>query len=237
MSLPLKPILHGVGRWCLLVLVAGLSVQVFFALSIASMNLWMPLSTAFQRTAVWENLAQSRAIQWQHTPVAGEHISDNARKAVIASEDNLFFSHQGVDWDAIERAWQRNAHNERILGGSTITQQLAKNLYLSGERSMLRKLQELLLAWTMEATLSKQRILDIYLNEVEWGDGLYGIEAAAQHYFNTSAAKLSAAQAARLAVMLPQPRRFEANPHSAYLNQRTATITRRMGAIELPSTP
>lgn len=227
--------LRSAGRWCLLVLLAGLSVQLFFAVAILSMNVWLPISTTFQRTAVWENVVQGRAIVWQHRPVAGANISDNARKAVIASEDNLFFSHQGVDWAAIERAWQRNAHNARILGGSTITQQLAKNLFLSAERSMLRKGQELLLAWMMEASLSKQRILDIYLNEVELGDGIYGVEAAAQHYFKTSAANLSAAQAARLAVLLPQPRHFGNNPHSSYINQRTATITRRMGAIELPS--
>lgn len=229
-----KHILPSLGRWCLLVLLAGVSLQLLFALSIASMNLRQPLSTAFQRSAIWENLAQARAIEWRHTPVAGKHISDNARKAVIASEDSLFFSHQGADWAAIERAWQRNAHNDRILGGSTITQQLAKNLFLSGERSMLRKGQELVLAWMMEASLSKQRILDLYLNQVEWGDGLYGIEAAARHYFNTSADKLSATQAARLAVMLPQPRRLGQNPNSGYMNQRTATITRRMGAIEIP---
>lgn len=231
---PLKQILNGAGRWCLLVLVAGVSLQLFFALSIVSLNLSQPLSTAFQRSAIWENLAQARAIEWRHSPVAGNNISDNARKAVIASEDNFFVSHQGVDWAAIERAWLRNAQNDRILGGSTITQQLAKNLFLSGERSMLRKGQELVLAWMLEAGLSKRRILDLYLNQVEWGDGLYGIEAAAQHYFNTSAAKLSAAQAARLAVMLPQPRRLGANPNSGYMNQRTATITRRMGDMAIP---
>ena len=122
----------------------------------------------------------------------------------------------------------------KVVGGSTITQQLAKNLLLSGERNLLRKGQELMLALTLEALLSKERILEIYLNSVEWGEGIFGAEAAAQRYFKKSASQLGASEAARLAVMLPSPKFFETRQGSAYLARRTATIVARMGAVEAP---
>ena len=120
------------------------------------------------------------------------------------------------------------------MGGSTITQQLAKNLFLSGERTVLRKGQEFILTLMLEALLSKQRILEIYLNNVEWGEGLFGAQAAARHYFRKDAAQLGPDEAARLAVMLPAPKRFEKRPGSAYVAARAATIVARMGAVELP---
>jgi monofunctional biosynthetic peptidoglycan transglycosylase len=122
----------------------------------------------------------------------------------------------------------------KILGGSTITQQLAKNLLLSGERSLLRKGQELVLTMALEHTLGKQRILEIYLNNVEWGEGVFGAEAAARHYFHVDANALGVAQAAQLAVMLPAPKRFEKRPGSAYVVGRAGTVSARMGAVELP---
>lgn len=122
----------------------------------------------------------------------------------------------------------------KIIGGSTITQQLAKNLLLSGERNLMRKGQELVLTLTLEALLSKQRILEIYLNSVEWGEGVFGAEAAAQRYFQKPAAKLSAYEAARLAVMLPSPKFFETRQGSAYLARRAGTIVARMGAVQAP---
>ncbi len=122
----------------------------------------------------------------------------------------------------------------KIRGGSTITQQLAKNLLLSGERTLLRKGQEFVLTLLLEQILSKERILEIYLNNVEWGEGVFGAEAAAQHYFKKSAAQLTPTDAARLAVMLPAPKRFEKTPGSAYLAGRTRTILGRMGSAELP---
>jgi monofunctional biosynthetic peptidoglycan transglycosylase len=158
-----------------------------------------------------------------------------------------------VEWEAIEKAWARNAKAEaqaaqrtaqarpgkparpaRIVGGSTITQQLAKNLLLSGERTLLRKGQEFVLTLALEMTLSKQRILEIYLNSVEWGEGVFGAEAAAQHYFRKPAARLSAWEAARLAVMLPRPKYFEKTPQSPYLSGRASVIVARMGDAELP---
>ena len=183
---------------------------------------------------------------------------------MIASEDARFADHTGVEWDAIEAAWERNQRAEaraarinsgsqaaaqrsragaaparpaaqaKVVGGSTITQQLAKNLFLSGERSLARKGQEFVLTMMLEGLLSKRRILEIYLNNVEWGEGLFGAQAAARHYFHVDAERLGALQAARLAVMLPAPKRFEKKPGSPYVLDRAATVAARMGAVELP---
>ena len=237
------------GRWLLLVLVAGLALQLFFIGRIALMSVVDPQSTAFQRSEAWR-IANTGALRWRQDWRDYDHISDHLKRAVIAAEDDSFASHEGVDWDAIERAWERNAQAEeaaaqraaqnkparplRIRGGSTITQQLAKNLLLSGERTLLRKGQELVLTYALEHMLTKRRILEIYLNSVEWGEGVFGAEAAAQHYFRKSAAQLTAWEAARLAVMLPRPRHFEQQPKSRYLASRTNTIVVRMRSAELP---
>ena len=237
------------GRWLLLVLVAGLALQLFFIGRIALMSVVDPQSTAFQRSEAWR-IANTGALRWRQDWRDYDQISDHLKRAVIAAEDGSFASHEGVDWDAIERAWERNAQAEeaaaqraaqnkparplRIRGGSTITQQLAKNLLLSGERTLLRKGQELVLTYALEHMLTKRRILEIYLNSVEWGEGVFGAEAAAQHYFKKSAAQLTAWEAARLAVMLPRPRHFEQQPKSRYLASRTNTIVVRMRSAELP---
>ena len=237
------------GRWLLLVLVAGLALQLFFIGRIALMSVVDPQSTAFQRSEAWR-IANTGALRWRQDWRDYDQIADHLKRAVIAAEDDSFASHEGVDWDAIEKAWERNAQAEeaaaqraaqnkparplRIRGGSTITQQLAKNLLLSGERTLLRKGQELVLTFALEHLLSKRRILEIYLNNVEWGEGVFGAEAASQHYFRKSAAQLSAWEAARLAVMLPRPRYFEQQPRSVYLNSRTRTIVARMRNAELP---
>ena len=237
------------GRWLLLVLVAGLALQLFFIGRIALMSVVDPQSTAFQRSEAWR-IANTGALRWRQDWRDYDQISDHLKRAVIAAEDDSFASHEGVDWDAIERAWERNAQAEeaaaqraaqnkparplRIRGGSTITQQLAKNLLLSGERTLLRKGQELVLTYALEHMLTKRRILEIYLNSVEWGEGVFGAEAAAQHYFRKSAAQLTAWEAARLAVMLPRPRHFEQQPKSRYLASRTRTIMARMRSAELP---
>ena len=237
------------GRWLLLVLVAGLALQLFYIGRIALMSVVDPQSTAFQRSEAWR-IANTGALRWRQDWRDYDQISDHLKRAVIAAEDDSFASHEGVDWDAIERAWERNAQAEeaaaqraaqnkparplRIRGGSTITQQLAKNLLLSGERTLLRKGQELVLTYALEHMLTKRRILEIYLNSVEWGEGVFGAEAAAQHYFKKSAAQLTAWEAARLAVMLPAPKRFEKLPNSRYLASRTRTIMARMRSAELP---
>ena len=239
-------------RWLGLVACALVALQLFFVLRIAAMAAINPESTSFQRSEAWAQLAATGSVRWRQQWVPYAAISDHLKRAVIASEDDGFVNHDGVDWNAIEKAWERNARAEaqasraqarapdrpvraaKIRGGSTITQQLAKNLLLSGERTLLRKGQEFMLTLALEKLLSKERILEIYLNNVEWGQGVFGAEAAAQHYFRKSASKLAPAEAARLAVMLPAPKRFEKMPGSAYLAGRTRTILGRMGSAELP---
>lgn len=239
-------------RWLGLVIIAVVALQLFFVARIAAMAVVAPESTAFQRSEIWTQLASKGQVRWRQQWMPYTQISDHLKRAVIASEDDSFVNHDGVDWNAIEKAWERNAQAEaqiakaqarapdkpvrapKIRGGSTITQQLAKNLLLSGERTLLRKGQEFVLTLALEKLLSKERILEIYLNNVEWGQGVFGAEAAAQHYFRKSASKLAPAEAARLAVMLPAPKRFEKMPGSAYLAGRTRTILGRMGSAELP---
>ena len=242
----MKPLL----RWLALVLMAVLALQLFFVLRIAAMAVLDPQSTAFQRSEAWRIQTEKDRLQWRQHWVGYGQISDHLKRAVIASEDDGFSNHDGVDWDALEKAWQKNAKAEaraaknaaaakaarapKVVGGSTITQQLAKNLFLSGERTLLRKGQEFVLTLLLEALLSKQRILEIYLNSVEWGEGVFGAEAAAQHYFRKPAAKLTALEAARLAVMLPRPRYFEKLPNSGYLAERATVIVERVPNAQLP---
>ena len=238
-------------RIALLLALCGVALQVVFALRITLMAVLAPQSTSFQRSEAWRMLIEDRQIVWRQQWVDGNRISPQLKRAVIASEDAGFAAHGGIEWESVEKAWSRNQRAEaraerlqqrqpdkpvaaKLVGGSTITQQLAKNLFLSGERTVLRKGQELLLTLMLEALLSKQRILDVYLNNVEWGEGVFGAQAAAQHYFRSDAARLGPTQAAQLAVMLPAPKSFEKKPGSPYVIGRAATIVARMGAVDLP---
>jgi len=252
-------------RLVALVVLATFALQLYFLLRIATMVLVDPQSTSFQRSEAWRLLVETHRIAWSQQWVDYADISNHLKRAVIASEDAGFVEHSGVEWDAIERAWERNQRAEarverlneqllrraqkagagaaprpaaatpaKVVGGSTITQQLAKNLFLAGERNLARKAQEFAITLMLEALLSKQRILEIYLNNVEWGEGLFGAEAAARHYFHVPARGLAPIQAARLAVMLPAPKRFEKRPGSAYVSGRAGTIAARMGAVEVP---
>jgi monofunctional biosynthetic peptidoglycan transglycosylase len=239
------------GRWLLLLLLAFVGLQLFFVLRVLSMPWVMPESTAFQRSQAWQIVMRDGQLPWRQEVVSLSAISTTMQRAVLASEDAAFTQHQGIWWQSLESAWEKNAKAKaqaekraqrqpekpvtvKIVGGSTITQQLAKNLFLSGERTLLRKAQEALITLALETFLSKSRILEIYLNQVEWGEGVFGIEAAAQHYFRKSAAQLSAWESARLAVMLPRPRYFEKLPQSPYLAQRAETIVARMNSVVLP---
>jgi len=243
--------MRGSWRWLLTAVLALALLEGYFIARIALMAYIDPRSTAFQRSEIRRLTAQGQgAARWQQQWRDYDKIADTLKRAVIASEDDGFVNHDGVDWDAIEKAWQRNAKAAeqaearaaqrqpasapRIRGGSTITQQLAKNLFLSGERTLPRKGQELILTYALEALLTKRRILELYLNSVEWGAGVFGAEAAAQHYFHKSAALLTAPEAARLAVMLPRPRYFEQLPASPYLAHRATVIAARMRGAELP---
>ena len=239
-------------RWLVLVVAAIFALQLFFVARIGLMAAVNPQSSAFERSEAWRLATEKGDLRWRQQWVDYDGISDHLKRAVIASEDDGFLFHDGVEWDALEKAWERNAKTQsaidarelarkkpsgktaKIVGGSTITQQLAKNLFLSGERTLLRKGQEFLLTGMLEIMLSKERILEIYLNNVEWGEGVFGAEAAAQTYFKKSAAKLAPMEAARLAVMLPRPKHFQNLPNSPYLASRAAAIAARMSGAELP---
>jgi monofunctional biosynthetic peptidoglycan transglycosylase len=234
-------------RLLLLLLWSLAALQLAFAARIALMRFIDPQSTTFQRSEIWRLATEKHAVAWAQEWRPLEQLSQNLHRAVIASEDAGFSDHNGVDWEAIETAWEKNQKAEaraqrqrarvasaRVVGGSTITQQLAKNLLLSGERTALRKAQELVLTLLIEGLLDKRRILEIYLNNVEWGEGLFGAQAASRYYFRTDAARLGPEQAARLAVMLPAPKRFEKQPASAYVTARAAVIVARMAAVALP---
>ena len=251
--------LRNAGRLVGMLAVATLALQLFFFLRIGLMTVVAPESTTFQRSEIWRIVLEKHQLPWLQQSVAGDRISDNLRRAVIASEDAGFVEHHGVEWDAVEKAWSKNEKAQaraeaqqsraatrrgrdgkpreiaaKVVGGSTISQQLAKNLFLSGERNILRKGQELVITFMLEFVLGKDRILTTYLNNVEWGEGVFGAQAASEHYFRSNAATLGAAQAARLAVMLPAPKRFEKSPSSAYVLGRSATIVARMGGVDLP---
>ncbi|WP_342129986.1 transglycosylase domain-containing protein [Hydrogenophaga sp. OTU3427] len=246
--------MRAVLRWLLWMLAALVALQVFFIGRIALMAVVDPQSTAFMRSEAWRLAVAERGLpRWRQQWVDYGQISPHLKRAVMASEDAAFNEHNGVDWDAIESAREKNAKRAelaeqraaraknpatvkppKVVGGSTITQQLAKNLLLSGERNLLRKGQEFVLTLALEALLDKRRILEIYLNSVEWGEGVFGAEAASQRYFRKSVRQLAPSEAARLAVMLPSPKFFESRPGSPYLAGRAATITARMGAVQAP---
>jgi monofunctional biosynthetic peptidoglycan transglycosylase len=249
----MKQVLKAIRDWLQLVLVALVLLQIFFIGRVAWMAVSDPASTAFERSQAWQIISQKGHLKWRQDWRDVDQLSVNLKRAVLASEDSGFTQHKGVWWDAVEKAWRKNANAQakleaqaakakangqkampKIVGGSTITQQLAKNLLLTGERTMLRKAQEWVITMALETFLSKKQILTLYLNHVEWGLGVFGAEAAAQHYFQKPAAKLSEWEAARLAVMLPRPRFFEKLPQSAYLSDRAQTIMARMNDVALP---
>ena len=254
-------------RLVALLVLATIALQLYFVVRVALMVVIDPQSTSFQRSEAWRLLVEKHQITWSQQWVAYGQISPNLKRAVIASEDAGFVEHSGIEWEAVEKAWERNQKAEarieklneqlqrraqkapaarvaptkpvvpvqaKVVGGSTITQQLAKNLFLAGERNLARKAQEFAITLMLESLLSKQRILEIYLNNVEWGEGLFGAEAAAHHYFHVPARSLGTMQAAQLAVMLPAPKRFEKRPGSAYVIGRAGTVAARMGAVEAP---
>ena len=221
----------------LIVISAGLvlALQLYFFVQIWWWVDHDPESTSFMRQQLAVQQEKNPDARLQHAWVPYERISSQLKRAIIAAEDSNFSGHEGVDWDALQKARSKNLKKGKVVaGGSTITQQLAKNLFLSGDRSYLRKGQELIITYMLEFWMDKERIFEIYLNVVEWGNGVFGAEAAARHYFGVSAANLTASQAARLAVMLPNPRFFDKNRGSGYLNRRTGIILRRMGSAELP---
>ena len=193
-----------------------------------------PGSTSFMRIRLAELRKSDPQAELRHRWVPYERISIHLKRAVVAAEDDRFLDHDGFDWEGIERALERNAEEGRITaGGSTISQQLAKNLFLSSSRSWLRKGQEAAITMMIEATWDKRRILEVYLNVAEWGNGVFGAEAAARHYHGRPAASLGPAEAARLAVMLPNPRRYEKS-FGPRLAAHAARVQRRMANSQVP---
>ena len=210
-------------------------LHVYYAAMIVWWRDHAPQETAFMAARMDELAARNPKARLQYRFVPYERIGNSLKRAMIAAEDAKFVDHEGFDWDGIELALEKNQKRGRIVaGGSTITQQLAKNLFLSQSRSWLRKGQEAVITLMLEALLDKRRIFELYLNVIEWGDGVFGAEAAAQHYFGVSAARLSAEQGARLAAMAPNPRFYEHHQGAPGLNRKIRIILARMPAAELP---
>lgn len=193
-----------------------------------------PQSTSFMAIRLEELKAQNPAATLRYQWIDYDEISSHLKRAVIAAEDGKFINHNGFDWSSIKKAMKKNIQRgEPAAGGSTISQQLAKNLFLSPSKNYLRKLQEAAITVMIEATWDKRRILEVYLNVVEWGDGTFGAQAAAQKHYRTHAANLTPAQAAQMAVMLPNPRQFEENL-PAYAVRYSATVRQRMPTARIP---
>ncbi|MDR3158580.1 MAG: monofunctional biosynthetic peptidoglycan transglycosylase [Zoogloeaceae bacterium] len=194
-----------------------------------------PAETHFMRLRLVELRQQDPEASLRHQWVDYEQISRHLKRAVLVAEDARFVEHDGFDWIGIQAAMEKNQKKGRfVAGGSTLTQQLAKNLFLSPRRSLIRKGQEALITLMIEALWDKKRIFEVYLNVIEWGNGVFGAEAAARHYYQINAARLSSWQAARLAAMTPNPRYYDSHRKTAYLTYRTASIHAQMPAARLP---
>ena len=226
-------------RWTwyaiLLALITVVALQFWFLAHIWYWTENNPGDTAFMRARLAIERKDDRKAALQHRWVPYERISAHLKRAVVAAEDDKFMDHRGFDWEAIQKAYERNVREgEIVAGASTIPQQLAKNLFLSGHRGWWRKGQEAVITAMLETVLTKRRILEIYLNIAEWGDGVFGAEAAARYHYGVSAAALTAPQAARLAVMLPSPRSYGPGADTLYLRQRSAAILGRMRYTRIP---
>jgi monofunctional biosynthetic peptidoglycan transglycosylase len=214
---------------------ALIGLQLWFFGHIVYWSEFNPSSSAFMQKRLEAMQAANPAAKLKYHWVPYERISEHLKRAVVAAEDARFLDHEGFDWEAIQKAMQKNEQRGKVIAGaSTISQQLAKNLFLSGSRSWLRKGQEAIITWMMERTLSKRRILELYLNLAEWGEGVFGAEAAARHHFGVPATALGPEQAAWLAAILPSPRRYARGRETPYLAGRMATIATRMTGAQIP---
>ncbi len=219
----------------LVVFLVVVAVQLWFLVQVAWWGYFNPSSTAFMEAGLVRLQEKRPDAELRHRWVPYERISIHLKRAVVAAEDSRFLTHQGFDWEGIKTAVEKNVKHGRIVaGGSTISQQLAKNLFLSASRNPLRKLQEAAITVMLESLWSKRRILEVYLNVIEWGNGLYGAEAAARHYYGIPAARLSPSQAAHLAAMIPNPRYYETHRTARGLLKRQAIIARRMQQVTVP---
>ncbi len=227
--------------WRFLLFSIGIAVGLFLAYQLWIFgHVWWwvdhnPGTTAFMAARLDTLREKNPKAALRHTWVPYARISNHLKRAIIAAEDGKFLDHEGFDWDAIQKAHEKNQKLKRtVIGGSTISQQLAKNLFLSGERSLWRKGQEAIITIMLETMMSKRRILEMYLNVIEWGNGVFGAEAAARHYYGVSAAQLGSEQAARLAAMVPNPRFYDRNRQAPWIGIKTRILLGRMGGVQIP---
>jgi monofunctional biosynthetic peptidoglycan transglycosylase len=212
-----------------------LAVQLSFLVRIWWWRDHNPQATAFMEASLERLRAKKPDAKLKHTWVAYDRISASLKRAIVAAEDAKFAEHEGFDWEAIEKALEKNRKKGKVVAGaSTISQQLAKNLFLSADRTPWRKGQEALITVMIESLMDKRRILEIYLNVIEWGDGVFGAEAAARHYYGTSAAAIGPEAAARLAAIVPNPRFYDRNRNTPWLAKKTQIVLARMPAAEVP---
>ena len=222
-------------RALLLALAALALVQFWFLIHIWYWVDHDPGTTAFMHARLARLHDKNPHAVLQYQWVAYDRIAVSLKRAIVAAEDAKFLDHDGFDWEGIQKAYEKNRKQGKIVsGGSTISQQLAKNLFLSGERTWWRKAQEAVITVMIEAVMTKRRILEIYLNVIEWGNGVFGAEAAAHYHFNVAVTDLSAEQAAQLAAMVPSPRRYSRGSETPYLRKRTEIILSRMPAAAVP---
>jgi monofunctional biosynthetic peptidoglycan transglycosylase len=230
---------RGTRRWVrrglLILLAALLAYQLWFFVCVVWWNFFDPASSAVmqERLEAMREKNPQATLQHRWTPYA--RISAHLKRAIVAAEDANFLDHEGFDWSAIQKAAEKNLRRGRVVaGGSTISQQLAKNLFLTNRRTPWRKLQEAGITVMLEAVMSKRRILEIYLNIIEWGEGVFGAEAASRHYYGKSAASLGSGEAARLAAMVPNPRFYDRNRETPFLEKKTGLILQRMQSAPVP---
>jgi monofunctional glycosyltransferase len=212
-----------------------LCYQAWIAAHIAWWISHNPTTSAFMDDRLVIMQSKDPDAKLKHKWVPYKNISSHLKRALIASEDAKFVDHEGFDWEGIQKAYEKNmARGKIVAGGSTISQQLAKNLFLSTKRTPWRKAEETLITLMLEAMMEKERIFDIYLNTIEWGNGIFGAEAAARHYYQISASQLSAEQAARLAAMVPNPRYYDRNRDAKGLLRKTEIILQNMDYADIP---
>jgi monofunctional biosynthetic peptidoglycan transglycosylase len=226
-------------RWAarlVLLLVAAVVIYQFWIFGNVVWWIWFnPSTSAFmeERLVVLQQKNPEAVLRHQWVPY--ERISINLKRALIAAEDAKFLDHDGFDWEAIQKAYEKNLKKGKVVaGGSTISQQLAKNLFLSGRRTPWRKAEEAMITLMMENVMSKRRIFEIYLNIIEWGNGVFGAQAASRYYYGVSAANLGPEQAARLAAMVPKPRFYDKVRETPLLERRTGIILERMSQVSVP---
>jgi len=214
---------------------AFVGVQLWFLVQVMYWGHYQSPTSAFMDQRLEALRARNPKAFLRHQWIPYERISVHLKRAVVVAEDAKFLDHEGFDWEAIVQARAKNESRGRVVAGaSTISQQLAKNLFLSGERSWLRKGQEAAITWMLESALGKRRILELYLNYAEWGEGVFGAEAAARHHFGVASSALTQEQGAWLAAILPSPRRYERGRTTAYIEGRVNTILFRAASAQIP---